>query len=239
MWMSSSAREKAKPPAAISDITVSRPSRIASASLTLTMPVAPSMAAWARLASMSWAARRLSKSIEALIACMTASGPAAKRPPHIALDSLLSFIPSTRIAAAGPAIRRAHGLRQPGPRHAADPGRPRGAAGRRDAQARGDRPAGARRRASLRRPPRQGGDAGRQQRPHPAGELLGHLVRALPPRDAGARRAGPRTRRRRFRGRSRSPPAATAPTPSPRSPPKPASPTCRPTSIPRASSPAR
>jgi thiol-disulfide isomerase/thioredoxin len=86
MWMSSSAFENGKSPASISDNTVRSPSRIAAASLSLTMPVAPSMAAWARLASMSCAARRRSKSIEALIASMIASGPAAKRPPHIAFE---------------------------------------------------------------------------------------------------------------------------------------------------------
>jgi hypothetical protein len=35
---------------------------------------------------MSWRASRLSNPIEALIASMIASGPAAKRPPHIVLD---------------------------------------------------------------------------------------------------------------------------------------------------------
>jgi thiol-disulfide isomerase/thioredoxin len=58
------------------------------------MPVAASMAAWARLASTSSAARRLSKSIDALIASITASGPLAKRPPHIVLDFVVSLIRS-------------------------------------------------------------------------------------------------------------------------------------------------
>jgi hypothetical protein len=89
MWMSSSAVEKAKVAASISDKTVSRPSRMASASLSLRMPVAASMAAWARDPSMSWRASRLSNPIEALIASMIASGPAAKRPPHIVLDPVL------------------------------------------------------------------------------------------------------------------------------------------------------
>jgi hypothetical protein len=35
------------------------------------------------LPAMSWAERRRSNPIEALIACMIASGPAAKRPPHM------------------------------------------------------------------------------------------------------------------------------------------------------------
>ena len=85
MWMSSSAAEKGKPPPSISDRTVRSPSRIACASLSLMMPVAASMAAWARLPAMSCGASRRSKPIEALIASMIASGPAANRPPHIEL----------------------------------------------------------------------------------------------------------------------------------------------------------
>ena len=85
MWMSSSAVENRKLPASISDKTVSNPSRIASASLSLRMPVAASIAAWAREPSISCFASRLSNPIEALIASMIASGPAAKRPPHMAL----------------------------------------------------------------------------------------------------------------------------------------------------------
>ena len=53
MWMSSSSRENGNPPASISDKTVSSPSRMAAASVSLTMPVAPSIAACARLAAMS------------------------------------------------------------------------------------------------------------------------------------------------------------------------------------------
>lgn len=58
---------------------------MASASLSLRMPVAASIAAWARLPWTSWAWSRLSNEIEALIAVMIASGPAANRPPHIVL----------------------------------------------------------------------------------------------------------------------------------------------------------
>src|SRR6056297_538631 len=89
--MSSSAVEKTKLPLSISDKTVSSPSLIASASLSLMMPVAANMAAWALEPAMSWAARRLSNPIEALIASMIASGPAAKRPPHIWFEVSLSM----------------------------------------------------------------------------------------------------------------------------------------------------
>jgi hypothetical protein len=47
------------------------------------MPVRASIAAWARDPAMSWRASRLSNPIEALIASMIASGPAANPPaPH-------------------------------------------------------------------------------------------------------------------------------------------------------------
>src|SRR3954469_21127874 len=49
------------------------------------MPCWASMAACALLAVMSWRYRCRSTSIEALIASMIASGPDAKRPPHILL----------------------------------------------------------------------------------------------------------------------------------------------------------
>ncbi len=88
MWMSSSAVEKRNVPASISDKTVSSPSRIARASLSVTMPWAASIAAWAREPSMSWGASRRSKPIEALIASMIASGPPEKRPPHMAFEAL-------------------------------------------------------------------------------------------------------------------------------------------------------
>ena len=83
MWMSSSSVRNGNCPVSISDNTVSSPSRIAFASLSLKMPVAPSMAAWAREPRISWGANRRSNPIEALIASMIASGPAAKRPPHM------------------------------------------------------------------------------------------------------------------------------------------------------------
>ncbi len=89
MWMSSSAVENGNSPVSISDNTVSRPSRIASASLSLMMPVAANMAAWAREPAMSCGASRRSYPIEALIASMIASGPAAKRPPHIVFADLV------------------------------------------------------------------------------------------------------------------------------------------------------
>ena len=69
------------------------------------MPVAASIAAWARLAAMSCAASRLSKSIEAFIASIIASGPLAKRPPHIVLEPVLSFIPPvSRLPRLAPAL---------------------------------------------------------------------------------------------------------------------------------------
>ena len=47
------------------------------------MPWWASMRAWACEPRMSWRKSRRSKSIEALISSMTASGPSAKRPPHM------------------------------------------------------------------------------------------------------------------------------------------------------------
>jgi thiol-disulfide isomerase/thioredoxin len=53
------------------------------------MPVAANMVAWASDPAMSCGARRWSYPIEALIASIIASGPAAKRPPHIVFAVLV------------------------------------------------------------------------------------------------------------------------------------------------------
>src|SRR6185369_7461721 len=50
------------------------------------MPWAASIAIWTRLASMSCRHNRLSKAIEAFISRMSAEGPSANRPPHMALE---------------------------------------------------------------------------------------------------------------------------------------------------------
>ena len=67
----------------------SSPSSIASASSWATMPWAASMAIWTRLAAMSCRQSRLSKPIEAFISRISAEGPSANRPPHMALESLI------------------------------------------------------------------------------------------------------------------------------------------------------
>src|SRR3954465_13401193 len=51
------------------------------------MPCAPSIAACAFDPATSCRQRRLSNGIEAFISRITAAGPSAKRPPHIALDA--------------------------------------------------------------------------------------------------------------------------------------------------------
>src|ERR1700751_4325329 len=56
-----------------------------------TMPCAPSIAACAFEPATSWRHKRLSNGIEAFISRITAAGPSAKRPPHIALDASMSF----------------------------------------------------------------------------------------------------------------------------------------------------
>ena len=91
IWMSSSAVEKVKLPASISCKTCTRPASMAVASSGWRIPVAASMAAWAREPAISCGARRLSNPIEALIASMIASGPALKRPPHIVFADFLSM----------------------------------------------------------------------------------------------------------------------------------------------------
>ena len=58
------------------------PAWMAASSSTPMIPVAASMAAWAREPAISSGAKRLSTPIETLIACMTAAGLAEKRPPH-------------------------------------------------------------------------------------------------------------------------------------------------------------
>src|SRR6187399_1360481 len=72
------------------------------------MPCAPSMRTCASLARTSCCQSRLSNGIEAFIARITAEGPSAKRPPHIALElSLRPVIALILIAlAAGGCDRR-------------------------------------------------------------------------------------------------------------------------------------
>jgi thiol-disulfide isomerase/thioredoxin len=53
------------------------------------IPHAPSIAACALLAAMSCRHSALSKGIDALISRITADGPSAKRPPHIALEPFM------------------------------------------------------------------------------------------------------------------------------------------------------
>src|SRR5690606_21398873 len=91
-------REKANSPLSNSPWTWSRPRLMASRSSAPMMPCAASMSAWAREPSMSSAARRRSKSIEALMASITAEGPAAKRPPHIVFAEAVTagFPPGAR-----------------------------------------------------------------------------------------------------------------------------------------------
>src|SRR3546814_5487084 len=48
---------------------------------------------------MSWAKSFLSKPMEAFISSMIASGPEAKRPPHIWLEDIASFVPSAMMPA--------------------------------------------------------------------------------------------------------------------------------------------
>ena len=91
MWMSSRSQFSGTPFASYSAATRSSPSAIAAASSVETMPCAPSMATCAFDAAMSCRHSALSNGIEALISRMIALGPSAKRPPHIALESVLSL----------------------------------------------------------------------------------------------------------------------------------------------------
>ena len=88
MWMSSSAVVKGKRPASIScgDGVQAVPDRLLVGRVEHARSCA-SMAAWAREPRMSCRHSLRSKPIEALMACMTADGPAAKRPPHCMLAS--------------------------------------------------------------------------------------------------------------------------------------------------------
>ena len=61
-----------------------RPSWMAVSSSLEIRPHLANIAAWAREPWMSWAARRLSKPMETLIACISSAGFSEKRPPHIA-----------------------------------------------------------------------------------------------------------------------------------------------------------
>jgi hypothetical protein len=83
--MSSRERENVKAPLSISPRMLLSPRSIAATSSTGRMPVAPSIAACASEPRMSWGARRLSKSTDALISSMMSLGALAKRPPHIRL----------------------------------------------------------------------------------------------------------------------------------------------------------
>ena len=102
MCTSSRAGSKAKAPPSISDITASSPSRIASASVSETMPVAPSIAAWAREPSTSWGASLRSKETDALMAWRIASGPPSKRPPHMSLAESLGSGLSSGLMGSSP-----------------------------------------------------------------------------------------------------------------------------------------
>ena len=113
MWMSSSARENVSVPASISAPTRLSPSAIAATSSGGRMPASPSIATCASEPRTSWGARRLSKSIDALISSMISAGPLANRPPHIRL--LMTSDPSAPPPDAAPApaarrIRRRAGL---------------------------------------------------------------------------------------------------------------------------------
>jgi len=82
MCTSSSASLQAKPPDSISAAMAARPFLIAASSSAEMMPTWASMAAWAREPRMSCRHIFRSKPMEALMACMMAEGPSAKRPPH-------------------------------------------------------------------------------------------------------------------------------------------------------------
>ena len=75
--------EEARALEVISACTWSSPRLISAASAFEMMPCFASMAAWALEPLMSCAKRRWSNPMEALISSMMASGPEAKRPPHI------------------------------------------------------------------------------------------------------------------------------------------------------------
>src|SRR6056297_2351574 len=186
--MSSSAAENSKSPPSISDKTVRSPSLIASASLSLTIPVAASIAAWARDPAMSCAASRLSNEIEALIASMIASGPAAKRPPHIWFE-VVSVIFCGPLEGNHETSSRDRPLYGPRPRCKCRGGRYRRARG--TARGRHEeahvplcpraRPAG-----GIRARRRLDRDARRLPGQACRAQFLGHVVRALPGGDADA-----------------------------------------------------
>src|SRR5262245_36611413 len=83
--MSSNSRRKGNFPLLISRPMAVSPLRIALASAFPIMRCAASIWACASEPSRSWTARRLSMSMETLIASMMAAGPLLKRPPHILL----------------------------------------------------------------------------------------------------------------------------------------------------------
>jgi thiol-disulfide isomerase/thioredoxin len=76
---------------------------IASASALSRIPVSPSMRACAIEPATSWRHSRLSNRMEAFIACMTAAGPATKRPPHARLGSICEGSPMRLVSAFLPA----------------------------------------------------------------------------------------------------------------------------------------
>ena len=106
MWMSSRATSKLKVPASISPAIRCRPARIACSSAASMMPVRASMAACASDPLMSCRHSARSKPIEALISCMIADGPPAKRPPHWAFA--LSVGPAPGFPCLSPASKDMH-----------------------------------------------------------------------------------------------------------------------------------
>ena len=94
--MSSSLSEKTNVPLSISPRIVFSPLAIFFWSAAEMMPVFASISECAIDPRISCANSFRSKEIEALIACMIADGPEAKRPPHISLLVLVSLIVVTR-----------------------------------------------------------------------------------------------------------------------------------------------
>src|SRR6056297_1249589 len=140
---------------------------------------------------------RLSNPIEALIASMIASGPAAKRPPHIWFEDLSDMVLPLR--RENEEYTRRHPLY--GPRCACKPGTGRSVQSRSDARKRYEKADLPQRSATcwncgvyhLRRCAFVVGSIQRQMG---AFELLGHMVRAMPQGNAHAFRATNRIWRR-------------------------------------------
>ena len=201
VWISSSASTKVKVPASISPAIAERPLLIAAPSSALMMPWAASIAAWARLPAISSAQSLASKPIETLMACITASGPAPKRPPHCSCWEigvlLLSVKPSRPfLLSRRSVIAGASGLALAG-----GLGNSAGGANRRERSAgrrRGADAADADRGAAAALHRRQGAaaDIAGLSRPHAGGQSLGHLVRPLHRGNSQFRRAGAAAERR-------------------------------------------